>query len=1056
MESQLIGRESQTRALRDLVGRAAVSHGGLVLVCGEAGIGKSSLAGHAVAEAARRGMRVLHGACWDADGTPGYWPWTQAVRGLRGRCAPEEWADLAAAAGGVLPVLLGEGPKSEDVPAFRLLDAVGTMLITASRRRPVLVVLEDLHWADAASLGLLEFVAQHIWFERVLLVATYRDVEVERPDHPLRPLLRPLAARATTLHLTGLEPEGVGELLARTAGERPPDALVDIVHARTGGNPFLVEETARLWSAGYPVTTISPGVRAALHRRLSLLGDPVARLLEAAAVLGRRFCPAVLARTVGVDEARVAALLAEAAGTHLVRPDRAGALVFRHDLVRETLYESLGERDRRRLHAAAVRALRDPSGAGDQARPTELARHAYFADDELDGRVAADLLADAARHAAGRLADQEAVGHYERALERLGGDDPARSAQLSLLLGNELHLIGDRDRAWRAFGDAVDAARGLDDRAVLNQVALVLHGADGRGDATGLKAHVLREVYARLSAPDPAAPDADRATDPADADPATMADHIARCVVTAARERRDDEALHVGLWARLHAGWGPETAAERSALSSELVEVSRRRGDRCGGHMAMSMRWVALLECGDPAYIDQFHALVGAAADAGLPQMRLTSLIDRGVVYAVMGRFAEAEEAHAELVTSHARHTDWLRYYADHQRWALSLLQGRFADTAEPCRALSAQDHLHGELVASITALEQGEPPTGTVPRLGEGRPWPDRGLVPLWLRFQAQAAAASGDPGWCERVRAALEPYRDRWLVSFYGWDISGPAALWTGMLDAARERWDDAIAEFTRAHRSADLLRARPWSARARLELAAALRARGAGQDAATAGGLLRDAAAEARRLGMAHLTERAGRVLPVSAPAPRPADPVNEFTTDGSVWRLTFAGRTVHMSDAKGLRDLRCLLGSPGRYIPAARLLDPRDPAVEAGTSMGADAVLDDEAKARYRRRLERLDEEIDRATGLGDDRRAAEFDREREALLDELRRATGLAGRARRLGDDGERARKSVTARIRNTLRRVEERHPELGAHLRQTVTTGTTCRYAPDHEIHWRL
>ncbi|WP_067452266.1 ATP-binding protein [Actinomadura macra] len=1045
MESQLIGRETQTRVLRDLVARAGVSHGGLVLVCGEAGIGKTALAGRAVAEAARQGMRVLHGACWDGDGTPGYWPWAQALRGLRRGCTPEDWADLASAADGVLPVLLGEDSKSEDVPAFHLLDAVGTMMVTASRRRPVLVVLEDLHWADAASLGLLEFVAQHIWFERVLLVATYRDVEIERPDHPLRPL----AARATTLYLTGLEPRGVRELLARTAGEQLPESLVKAVHARTGGNPFLVEETARLWSAGHPITTISPGVRAALHRRLSLLSEPVVRLLEAAAVLGQCFRPAVLARSTGVDEARVSHLLAEAADAHLVRPAGAEGLVFRHDLVRETLDESLGERERRRLHAAAVHALRDLTGPADPARPTELARHAYFAYDELDGRVAADLLADAARHAAGRLADQEAVAHYERALERLGDADPARSVQLSLLLGNELYLVGDRDRAWRAFGDAVTWARGLDDPTVLDQVALVLHGTDGRGDTTGLKEHLLREVYAR-----PTATATGAAAATAD-DPAIMADHVARRVVTTGRERHDDEALHVGLWARLHACWGPETVAERAALSSELVEVSQRRGDRCGAHRAMSMRWVALLESGDPAYLDQFHTLVATAGDGGSPRMRLTSLIDRGVVYAVMGRFAEAEEAHAELVTSHARLTDRFQHYARHHRWALSLLQGRFAETDGIREALSARDHTHGELLAAITALEQGENPTGAAPRLGEGRPPHDRGLVPLWLRYQAQAAA-SADPAWCEQVRAALKPYRGRWLISFYGWDVSGPAALWTGLVDAAQDRWDDAVEEFTRAQRSADLLGARPWSVRARLELAAALSARGAGSDADTAEGLLREAAVEARLLGMAHLADRAERALPTPVPDSNAADLVNDFTTDGSIWRLGFAGRTVHMSDAKGLRDLHCLLGSPGRYVPAVRLLNARDPAVEASATMGADTVLDDEAKARYRRRLKRLDEEIDRAAGRGDDRRAAEFDHERQALLDELRRATGLAGRDRRLGDDGEHARKSVTARIRNTLRRIEERHPELGAHLRQTVTTGTTCRYAPDHEIRWRL
>lgn len=120
------------------------------------------------------------------------------------------------------------------------------------------------------------------------------------------------------------------------------------------------------------------------------------------------------------------------------------------------------------------------------------------------------------------------------------------------------------------------------------------------------------------------------------------------------------------------------------------------------------------------------------------------------------------------------------------------------------------------------------------------------------------------------------------------------------------------------------------------------------------------------------------------------------------------------------------------------------------------MGGDAVLDDTAKAQYRERLSRLDEEIDRALDRYDDRRAAELDAEREALIDELRRASGLAGRTRRLGDEAERARKAVTARIRDALRRLDGHHPELAGHLRASVSTGTSCRYLPAGPVAWEL
>jgi len=494
-------------------------------------------------------------------------------------------------------------------------------------------------------------------------------------------------------------------------------------------------------------------------------------------------------------------------------------------------------------------------------------------------------------------------------------------------------------------------------------------------------------------------------------------------------------------------------------------------------HIAMSLRWVALLELGDPGYLRQLHALVAAARAGGSPRMRLTSVIDRSVVHTCTGRFAEAEELLAETVELSGPHANYHRFFVNHHRWATALLQGGHDDVARAHRALRRDDHPCRDLLEGITALELGgESPVPVGDGPGDGTVQ-ERALAPLRLRHLAQSAAALADPARCEAARAALAPYRGRWLVSLLGWDVSGPAALWNGVLDAAQERWDAAVREFTEARRTADLLHARPWSVRARVELAAALLARDAPGDDGTALTLLREAEGEALRLGMVHLAARARRAAPAghvprarraspphasspavpSARAPRPADDRSEFVRTGAVWRLGYAGRVVHVPDAKGLRDLHCLLGRPGAPVPAARLLDPDGGALASATrAMGADPVLDEEAKRRYRRRLERLDSEIDRAAVSGDAGRAAEYERERTALLEELRRAAGLAGRTRRLGDAGERARKNVTARIRDTLRRLDELHPELAAHLRATVTTGTACCYTPDREIAWRL
>ena len=126
------------------------------------------------------------------------------------------------------------------------------------------------------------------------------------------------------------------------------------------------------------------------------------------------------------------------------------------------------------------------------------------------------------------------------------------------------------------------------------------------------------------------------------------------------------------------------------------------------------------------------------------------------------------------------------------------------------------------------------------------------------------------------------------------------------------------------------------------------------------------------------------------------------------------------------------------------------------VRAARGLGGDPVLDDEAKARYKRRLTDLDDEIDRAALRDDSGRADRLVRERDALLAELRAAAGLAGRTRRLGDEAERARKAVTARIRDTLRKLDDRHPDLAGHLRATVSTGATCIYSPAEPTTWAL
>jgi tetratricopeptide (TPR) repeat protein len=1051
----LIGRDHPIGVLQAEIGRSADSHGGLVLVTGEAGIGKTTLVTEAMVEARRRGALVLSGSCWDSDSAPGYWPWVQIIRGLRRSATADEWSAADAAAGGGLPVLLGEAQGVDGGDGFQVYDAVTTALVSVSQSRPVVVVLEDLHWADTASVKLLEFAAQHTWFERLLLLGTYRDVEVETTaGHPLQPLMLPLQAKATTVTLTGFDKAEVGALMARTVGREPAADVVAEVHRRTGGNPFFVEQTARLWHGGGTVTAVAPGVRDTLRRRLSMLPEPVVDLLSTAAVLGREFHSDLLAATAAVPLPDVDRLLDQAVTARLVTTEGAGSFAFAHDLVRETLYDSLDETETARRHAGVVRALEHDPALAYRVLPADLARHAYLAGDHIEPARAVGLLLAAARDANGRMAWEESIGHHRRGYERAAGE-PRRRVVIALDMAHALYHNHERDEAWRIYEEAISTATEIDDPALLARVALSLHETDYAGENHAQAADLLREAYRKLVRDDDGLP------------LAQLAQELTFHTAALARSGEDDEALGFSLWARHNTIWGPGTAAERLALNDELMALGRRTGNIETEVVAASFKWVALLEQGDPRYLDQHHEFVALAESKGKPLSSLASAIDQCIITTFLGLFGEGQSFLDRLYDSlDTTHSDFA-FMGDHLSWSLWMLQGRYDDLADLHRRLTEHDHPCPHLLAGITAVRRGD--IDTALRLfDQGEP-AARSFTPLWLRFQAEVAAATRDSERCARARAALAPYAGEWVVSVYGCDISGPFVLWSAMIDAAEERWDEAIDGFTAARESADRMRSRPWSIEARGGLADALLARGAEGDAEAGAALLEEVEHEAAEVGMRHVVEhvrhtrtgaplRGDLVLDVDTNRKITAEEGGaEFRFDGEVWSLVFDGRTVHMPDAKGLRDLHLLLGRPGTEVPAVRLLDPAGgEVVVAARRMGGDAVLDDEAKARYKRRLERLDEEIDRAVELGDDARAAEYDRERAALLEELRAAAGLAGRDRRLGDEAERARKTVTARIRDTLRKLDQRHAPLAAHLRASVSTGATCSYRPDREITWRL
>jgi hypothetical protein len=284
-------------------------------------------------------------------------------------------------------------------------------------------------------------------------------------------------------------------------------------------------------------------------------------------------------------------------------------------------------------------------------------------------------------------------------------------------------------------------------------------------------------------------------------------------------------------------------------------------------------------------------------------------------------------------------------------------------------------------------------------------------------LTTDAELAAAVADRGRCTALYEQLLPMADEFAVVGAAVFTTGPVALQLGLLAAALGRWDDGARHLEDAAARSDRLGARLHGDRARAELERLPSAR----DRAGGGG-----------------------------------EP-NVFRREGEVWTLAFAGRRAQLRDAKGLRDLAVLLAAPGREVAATELVaGVHGGAATAIAALGADPVLDDRARAAYRARLADLDDELAQADAHHDIERSARLAAERDALIDELARATGLGGRRRRLGDATERARTTVTARIRDAIGRIERAHPELGRHLRASIVTGARCAYRPAETVRWSV
>jgi DNA-binding CsgD family transcriptional regulator len=909
----MVGRARELALLRARLDAAVDGRGSLALLVGEPGIGKTRLMEAVASDAAERSMAVLWGRCHEGDGAPAYWPWLQTVRGYVRLRDPESLRrelgagapDIAAVVAEVraaLPDLPFPPALAPDQARFRLFDSMAAFLRRAAADRPLVLLLDDLHWADLSSLLLLQFLVRELAEMRLLIVAAYRDVELDR-QHPLAAVLAEL--RRERLHerlpLGGLSPDEVGELLRELAGAEIDAAgrrLAAALHEETEGNPFFISEIVRhlLESGRIAVRDgrwvhvperigdlgLPEGVREVLGRRLSRLSDPCNRALGVAAIIGRDFDLPTLARAgrgapahLPEDADALLELLAEAETARLVTetPRAPGRYRFAHALVRETLLEELTTAQRVRLHRRVGEALEAQHRTNLRPHLFALAQHFFEAAPGGATEKAIDYACRAAEQALSQGAYEDAARQYERALQLLDlqeEPDPRRQLDLLLLLARAQYWGDALQPRHAALARAHELARLLGDGVALARIAVASDTME-EGDVNPDPALVRLEEEALAAL--------DEGDSPLRAELMARLAHalehaghageertrmLASEAVAMARRLGDPTTLtHVLATVRsMH-----DASGQPLVSADELLRVATQTGDASYVVLALTSRIQIHLEAGDIRAMDT--ELRSARRFAEEMRSRAFALWYDGYAafrLLIAGEYAQAQVLIGDLMDRVRQFGSMsLLAQAGMRRFCVERELGQLAGRIDGLRrALERSPNVVIDAQIAWALIECGRPE--------EARPYLDKlagdgfaavlrygRSVPV-LAMLAEVCAALGDAPRAEQLYPLLLP-RERETANFGDTAFWGAFARHLGLLATTLQRWDDAERHFADALTMNERMPSPPWAAWTRHDWARMLLARRAPGDRERALAMLDDALAAARRLGMVRLEQAAG---------------------------------------------------------------------------------------------------------------------------------------------------------------------------------------------------
>ena len=395
LDADFVGRRRELGELLSALDGAFSGKGRIVMLVGEPGIGKTRTAQELAKVAEGRGAQVLWARCYEGEGAPPYWPWVQAIRSLVQSSDMEQLRDEigpgAADIAEIVPEILSKIPDVEppspleaEEARFRLFSSVATFLKNASRSRPIVLVFDDLHWADKSSLLLLEFVAREISESNLLFVGTYRDVDVTR-RHPLSQSLGNLIRERSfqSIRIGGLSGDEVRRLADAAGGAGLESFQIEAVHKRTGGNPLFVREILKMIELEVPgdksalELRIPTGVRDVIGRRLDRLSEECNEFLTIASMIGREFDFKLLNSVTDLTEAQLLRVIDEALDASVLEESSEGVerYQFNHALIQQTLMEELSTSRKVRLHALIGEALEQLYGSDVGDHVDELVHH---------------------------------------------------------------------------------------------------------------------------------------------------------------------------------------------------------------------------------------------------------------------------------------------------------------------------------------------------------------------------------------------------------------------------------------------------------------------------------------------------------------------------------------------------------------------------------------------------------------------------------------------------------------------------------------------------------